>query len=283
MKDYKLGEKIKSRRKQKGITQSALVGDVITRSMLSLIESGAALPSLETLEYLSQELDLPLAYLLSESDALFPFEKQDKISYIRAHFAKKNYTRCIEIIDTLSGTDDELSYIYAISAFELGKQSTLRGALSSAEEYFKSAYEKSNQTIYKTDEIELLIPLYMSVVNNIQSPLLEFDADGFEHRLTETADYEFFKYITLDFSYKFKNELFRTHMEAKAMLKKYNYLGAISLLLKLEEHKNTKSYNAYLLFGIYTDLENAYKQIGDFENAYRYSNKRIILMTSFKS
>ena len=47
-----LGKRIKEARLAKKMTQSEVVGDFITRNMLSQIESGAATPSLKSLEYL---------------------------------------------------------------------------------------------------------------------------------------------------------------------------------------------------------------------------------------
>ena len=47
-----LGKRIKEARLSKKMTQSEVVGDFITRNMLSQIESGSATPSVKTLEYL---------------------------------------------------------------------------------------------------------------------------------------------------------------------------------------------------------------------------------------
>lgn len=55
-----LGKKIKSARMAKKMTQSQVVGDFITRNMLSQIESGTAMPSVKTLEYLCSVLDIPM-------------------------------------------------------------------------------------------------------------------------------------------------------------------------------------------------------------------------------
>ena len=70
------------------------------------------------------------------------------------------------------------------------------------------------------------------------------------------------------------------HLTAKALIKKYKFYEAIELLTQIEDAKN-KFYNAPMLFGVYTDLELAYKQLGDFEKAYRYSTKRISLLNAF--
>lgn len=58
------GKRIKEARISKKMTQSEVVGDFITRNMLSQIESGAATPSVKTLEYLAETLDIPISELM---------------------------------------------------------------------------------------------------------------------------------------------------------------------------------------------------------------------------
>ena len=53
-----LGKRIKEARLAKKMTQSEVVGDFITRNMLSQIESGSATPSVKTLEYLCKVLEI---------------------------------------------------------------------------------------------------------------------------------------------------------------------------------------------------------------------------------
>ena len=61
-----LGEKIRIARQEKGFSQRQLCADRITRNMLSLIESGRARPSMDTLLYLAERLEKPLGYFLGE-------------------------------------------------------------------------------------------------------------------------------------------------------------------------------------------------------------------------
>lgn len=64
------GKRIKEARIAKKMTQSEVVGDFITRNMLSQIESGAATPSVKTLEYLAETLDIPISELMPRSDSV---------------------------------------------------------------------------------------------------------------------------------------------------------------------------------------------------------------------
>ena len=63
-----LGEKIKAARLEMGLTQRQLCGDFMTRNMLSMLENGAAKPSMETLRYLAGVLHKPVGYFLAEAE-----------------------------------------------------------------------------------------------------------------------------------------------------------------------------------------------------------------------
>lgn len=69
MERAELGKIIKDARLAKKMTQSEVVGNFITRNMLSQIESGVAVPSIKTLEYLSKKLDISIQMLSSGQNA----------------------------------------------------------------------------------------------------------------------------------------------------------------------------------------------------------------------
>ena len=275
-----IGKKIKERRLSLGLTQKAVSEGCVTRNMLSLIESGAALPSLETIECIAERLGAPVAYFISDSADFFSFEKQSSIEKIKQLYKNAEYGLCMKLIDTLSYFDDELNYIYADSAFRYGKNAVISGSLSEAEHFLNLSIKKAEQTIYDTNEISASARLYLAVSHNIHSPLLELDIANYEKTYVNSHEYEFYKYISLDFDFEFTNPAFASHLSAKALLKKYKYQDAIEVLNQIEENKN-EYYHAYVMFGVYNDLENTYKQLGDFENAYKYASKRINLIKIF--
>ena len=55
------------------------------------------------------------------------------------------------------------------------------------------------------------------------------------------------------------------------------------LLLQAADAARDREYNSFAVFGIYADLEQCYKQLYDFENAYRYSSKRMSMLEGFKT
>lgn len=278
-----IGEKIKAIRKEKKITQTALAGQRITRNMLSSIERGTANPSLETLEYIAKKLDTPLAYFFTDSNSLFFFEKEKNIRRIRDALAAKSYKHCIEICQRLSGCDDEIAYILSICYFELARKEMLNGAFATAEKHFAAFDDCSARTKYDLRSYENAKKMFMCIINNIQAPLLEFDADSFYAVNDVVTDFEFYKYLTHDYAYPFKDQTYAKHARAKSEIKSRAYREAIATLLEIENDKTPKNYNVYVMFGVYSDLEQCYKLLFDFENAYRYASKKLSLLEGLKT
>jgi len=276
-----IGKNIRTKRTELGLTQKELASDIITRNMLSLIESGKALPSLDVLFKIAKRLGVTPQKLLCEENSAFLEAKNENIENVRALFWQKNYEECMRLIDSLPDSDDELSYVYAYSAFYHGKRLMDSGSLSGAKNFFLCALSHCEKTVYCTDEIKITSKLYLAVCENIQSPLLEMDTDDYLAGLVGSYDYEFFKYITPDLSFEYRNPYFRRHVDAKILMKKYKFAEAIAMLTSLEDDIK-KDFNAAVLFNVYSDLEVSYRQMGDFEKAYRYSTKKISLLNAFK-
>ena len=279
----KIGEKIKKIRKLRGMTQAELANKIVTRNMISAIENGTSSPSLETLGQLAETLGVSAAYLVSENDDLFLFIKNEEIETIRNAFKTKDYKACIRRILRIGELDEELCYLLAVSNFEAGRNSLMIGSLHTADKHFGEAKKYSEMTSYDTKRIEGLLPLFCAITKNIQSPLLEFDEELYKNHLNTSFEYEFYRYTVLDLDYEYTFPYFQDHMSAKKKIKERDYVAALELLLKIEREKSPDSYNAYLMFGVYSDIENCYKQLYDFENAYRYSTKRISLLEGFNA
>ena len=278
-----IGEKIRKRRTELHLTQEAASSGIVTRNMLSLIENGGASPSLETLSKLSKRLELPVEYLISDGDDLFPFLKFENAERMRYLFRSGRYAECAELISTLGGTDDETEYLLTDCCFRLGKKAVINGSLATAEGYLRTSAEHSNKTAYETERIRALTSLYLAICKNIQSPLLEFNADEYSAHFSEMSEYELTRYISGDTTYDYKNPLFAKHMEAKRFIHANNPTAALSVLRELEEHKSPAEYNALVIFGIYGDIEQCAKKLCDYETAYRYSQKRMTLMNNFRA
>lgn len=278
-----IGEKIRSARLDKQMTQAEVADDKITRNMLSAIESDKATPSLDTLYHISAKLELPVAYLLSDEYDLSYYKKNELMPQIRSSFKDKKYSDCVALISEVGALDDELAYILAYSHFELGLTPAKLGSFITADKHFNEAKKYADMTVYDTKSIECRIPLYMAFVKNVNSPLLDFDKDAFYGMVVDTVDYEFFKYMCNDLEYRYENILFKKHLAAKLKIRQRKYYEAIAILLEIAESRSSFEYNAYLMYGVYGDLDNCYKQICDFENAYKYAGKRLSMLEGFNS
>ncbi|QWG63071.1 helix-turn-helix domain-containing protein [Bacillus mycoides] len=89
-----LGEKIKTLRKEKKLTQTELAGSELTKSMLSQIENGKATPSMKTLQYIAEKLGCETSFLLEEDDVEIVEIIQQMEQLIKAN-------KCDEVYETL--------------------------------------------------------------------------------------------------------------------------------------------------------------------------------------
>ncbi len=61
-----LGERIRAARRERGLSQSALAGEELTKGFISQVESGLVRPSLRSLQVLANRLGKPLDYFLGD-------------------------------------------------------------------------------------------------------------------------------------------------------------------------------------------------------------------------
>lgn len=157
------GKRIKEARISKKMTQSEVVGDFITRNMLSQIESGAATPSVKTLEYLAETLDIPISELMPRGD-----EEPDGTDAFRRFLRAKEllcsglFREALSELEdcTGGGLEDEF---YAVSARCYLKLAEEISAENTAEavEYAKKAADLAERGLYanaalKAEAVRLL-------------------------------------------------------------------------------------------------------------------------------
>jgi len=197
-------------------------------------------------------------------------------------FSEDERTADIVKMDSIP-TDDECELILAEAYFELGKRYVLNGSLASGRKCLEKALIHAKQTSYSTTYVEHQALLYSALASNISAPLLELDVKTFEKSAASISDIDLYKYISMDKEYAYENSIFKKHLSAKEHIKSRDYYKALEILKQLESEKSAENYNAYFVLSLYADLELCYKQMGDFENAYRYSTKRMSIIDGFKS
>lgn len=169
-----LGKRIKEARMAKKMTQAEVVGSFITRNMLSQIESGTATPSVNTLEYLSRVLEVPMTYLMpAEADG----ECTDcaaLLTYAKQLFFSGEYEQIIELKDSTGTLEDEFNAIKAKAYLELAEKFTgdeSAEKMQAAVNYAKFAAELSQKGIYSNEAVKTEA---MLVLNNLAQRLAEY-------------------------------------------------------------------------------------------------------------
>ena len=107
-----LGQKLKKARLDRGLTQAQVVGDRITRNMLSQLENDLASPSVGTLEYLASVLGVQAAWLLADEKEE---EAAGRTEQLRACYRGGDWAGCLELAQELQ-PDDEQALLLALAA-----------------------------------------------------------------------------------------------------------------------------------------------------------------------
>ncbi len=280
-----LGSKISELRKKMNMTQSELAGNEITRNMLSSIENGAALPSLSTLCYLAERLEIPVGYLLDEKGDLLSYKKMELLPAMKRLFEKERYKELLKLWETRLGeTDDELALLLAEASVAYGFQLLFGGSLSTLFKTVTRAKDFCDATAYPTEHIRAKIELLRAIADNVQAPRFELDTALYDKLAQSALASDLYFYITeSDMEYTYADSVLREHMMAKRLMKEGKYADAVESLELLEAQKTHASLGAFILFRIYADLEHCHKELRNFELAYRYSGKRLSLLSAFRT
>lgn len=291
-KDMSPGEKIKKLRIEKSMTQSELAGDFITRNMLSLIESGNAQPSLQTIIYLAGRLNVPVGILVSDSDDEYFYRRMIAMDNIRSAFSTKAYKICMDLCDGSfeEKKDDEIQLIQAECCLAIGKEEFSAGRLKSACFYFDSACEHSFNTAYNSIHIRAeskVYCLYMREISgSLYSECIEYDAPA------GMSDGDAFcRYAKLLFqlknasmhekSFNFvdnesHSDVFSLHIKAVLQMTERDYVGARYTIQKILN--GSDEVQAPVMYSLFRDLEICCRESGDFKGAYEYSGAKVAML-----
>ena len=256
-----LGEKLRQARLDKGLSQRALCGDIITRNMLSQIENGSAKPSMETLRLLAARLELPLGYFLE--DALSPNAQ------LMARLRTASPRQVLESIEDYKGPDSfdaERYLLEALSCLSLAEEvleerpayalALLNQAEKAGEKtpYYTSGMARRRAILcYRADPqqagalVDALPPMDQELLLRAEAALQEQDAEKALAFLAATAPCP------------------QGHLlMARAYLALSQYQKAIEHFLPIED-----VYPKEALPG----LEQSYRSLEDYKMAYHYACK----------
>ena len=146
-----LGQKLRQTRLSKGLSQSQVAGDCVTRNMLSQIENDQASPSMRTLEHLAQALGVSVGWLLSDEQTDAAMERMRRA---RALFRERKYEECLALFAQDAPGDDETLLLCSIAAEALAGQMLLDETISRAKELAGRALEWNRKSLYASAQVQ---------------------------------------------------------------------------------------------------------------------------------
>ncbi len=287
-----IGEKIRRLRQNRKMTQSELAGDQITRNMLSCIENGAALPSLPTVWYLAERLEVPAGFLLAEGDDDRIWRKMNEIANIKRVFERGDPRICLALCRSCEEeADDEIFMIMAQCCLMIAAEELDAGRLKQCCTVLDEAVSIAERSMYNAEMIRHTAALYFRFLRGLSQSLYpEAPLDVEDCFLGATQP--FCRYIlareALDEGDRARVEnylqrvreddpwgiLLRAHRDTLDG----EFEGARQLLMRLLHAENANS--RPLVYYVFCDLEICCRETGDFRGAYEYSQDKVHLLES---
>ena len=272
-----IGSRIKSLRKKRGITQNELADGIVTRGMLSRIESESAMPSMQSLYAIAQKLEVSPSFLLEEGNDILPAELERLAKVIEKEYKEKHFKNCLEIFD-LWQTESDAKFlpIYLSCAFEVA-----------LEAFYIGDFGKCRELLIKIDK---MLPNALLLPQNITKARIDFlitvmdNIDTIDNAISfssDTPDFEFSPSLFFSLLKLLKNgrhsdclsilsfcridDAYRRFVKAQLLIKDYKFVDAII------EYKNLLSLNGcpvFLKLLCFASTENCCKLCEDYKGAY---------------
>ena len=286
-----IGEKIRALRVAKLMTQQELAGDQITRNMLCTIERGAALPSVPTMCYLAERLNVPVGYLLAEAHEDFDYRKMTVMPNVRRALADGDFSGCLAVIRAGLGEecDDEIALILAECEYRVAKSAFDNGRLRMAAQGFDRALAAAERTVYDTGWIRTRAAVYFRTLGELSPTFVsDFLAEEELYSARSVGD-DFCAYV-----------LAREALEGDRDGEVQQYLDAnagtlyaqrLAALRDMRAGNTVAALAAYevllarseltigvLMYEIFDDMELCCRQNDDYKRAYEFSSSRMGLL-----
>lgn len=279
-----IGEKIKKLRTAKLMTQSELVGNEITRNMLSRIEHGAATPSLETICYIASRLNVSPGFLLAEEGDEQIYYKHNEIVGIKKLYTGGDYRLCRDIcLQSESVEDDEIQMILGECNLAIAIEEFHLGNLRESCLYLDQAVECCDRTIYRMEHIPAIAAVYFQYMRRISATLSSDVLDEGAVNVYPSFGEAFCRYAAAIEAAERGNEQearsflsvsssdspYVLHYDARELMEQGDYGRAYAKLhsILLSE----ESLPEPVLYFVFCDLEICCREIRDFKGAYEYS------------
>lgn len=285
-----IGEKIRSLRVAKLMTQSELAGNQITRNMLSSIENGNAQPSLSTILYIAERLKVPVGFLLAEEGDEIVYQKMSNLSNIKRAYKAGDLTGCRGLcLLSCPDPDDEIRLLLAECDLGIAQDAFWSGKARVACRYFDEAILYADETLYPMPHVRAVAAVFFRYMQRLSptlySDVLDESSGGCQWN-SPFADYvdamevldregevsaERYSSMQAD-----DQSFFAVHLEIRRRMKRGEYAASKALLMGLLNAD--APLNEIELYAVISDLEICCRETDDYKDAYRYANERVQLL-----
>ncbi len=284
-----IGSKIKQLRKKRKMTQQELSDGIITRGMLSRIESDSALPSMQTLQALADRLHISPGFLLEDGDDILPAERIRIGKAITAEFKSGSFKNCLEIF-AYSGlqSDPEFSGIYTSCTFSVALEKFYAGNFAEAKLLLQNAEDAFPDLLLPLTDASLpRISFLRTVMDRI------YDLDAVISEMNGMPDFGFqpslffsvlkllqdgrHKDVCLFTEFGGLETQYRTFIDAQLMIKDYRFVDA---LLTMKSLPTDESCPVFLKLLCHSSMEKCCKLCEDYKGAYENHIKYQELLSS---
>ncbi len=287
-----LGQKIRAARIERQMTQKQLVGDQITRNMLSKIENDSATPSVRTLEYLAGRLGLNAGYFLSELESA-PDVIPDGLYEMRRAYKEGRYLDCMQLLrdNREACATDEGFLLRAKCDIAAAHEALKKRDFEAAKEYADDADYYNKQGIYYSAQIDAEMSLILAecaLVLDISE--FEVNASQFREAVQEISFYQRYNLAYTEYLLRTGEDelaaqaLGRVQKPELTSTAKYQYLkGECALRSGDIEAARQALHGAEESVGddkrleklIYAALETVYTRLEDYKQAYKYASLQL--------
>ena len=122
-----LGERIRARRRELGLTQADVAGNRLSKGFISLIEMGRAKPSIETLSLLAKRLQKPFGYFVEGDTSLSRKALHAKLASAWVSLKRAEFTQAAELFTGLRSAARHHKDVDAETDCYIGLASALAG------------------------------------------------------------------------------------------------------------------------------------------------------------
>lgn len=286
-----IGEKIRSLRVAKLMTQAELAGNRITRNMLSAIENGAAQPSLSTILYIAGRLNVPAGFLLAEEGDEIVYQKMNSLSNIKRAYRAGDLSGCRSLcLSSCPEPDDEIRLLLAACDLGIAEDAFWQGRIRYACRFFDEALLYAGETLYPLPHIRARAEVYFRYMRRI-SPTLYSDVlddstpaevvchtafSGYVEALEALDREDCRPAVEYARSYPAERGFFTAHLGVRLLMEQSAHQEAkreLTALLQSDTPLNEVS-----LYAVLCDLEVCCRETEDFKGAYRYTNEKVQLL-----